>query len=215
MNYPFDLSEEEKLFLDHLAYETIQHRPNCVYRWCREHGIEPYELAPLGAIHAYEYTVEPPKGLCPKPWASRSQFRERAEAAADFLRATGKWAISLTPMDPQPMTRPEREFYDLWLGELFVTYVGRASYLLAKRGIYYNHMTLLWGSYQAAWDAIGHAWCHHVPPLPLDLDLPCPWDSVEGLASRARELVGLSPVAVRGLDSVVLPVPRTGGSTHN
>ncbi len=67
MNDSFELTEEEKLFLDHLAYETVQDRPSLVYRWCRDHGVEPHEMAPLGEIRGYKYTLEPPKGLCPTP----------------------------------------------------------------------------------------------------------------------------------------------------
>lgn len=213
MNDRFELTEQEKLFLDHLAYETVQHRPSFVYRWCRDHEVEPHEMAPLGDIRSYEHTVKPPKHPCPRPWGSISQFRQRAKAAADFLRATGKWSIPLNPSNSQPLNRPEREFYGLWVGELFITYYGRATQLLANRGIQYNHMLLLWSSYHAAWDALGYAWCYHIPPLPLDPDLPCPWDSVEGLAIRARELNGHSPVTVGGRETGELPIPRAGGST--
>lgn len=188
MNDLFEVTEEEKLFLDHLAYETVQHRPSFVYRWCRDHEVEPHEMAPLGEIRGYEYTLEPPKGLCPTPWKSASQFRERSRAAMDFLLATRKRTIPSPSKEIRPMTRSEREFYGLWMGEMSILYIGRASYLLARRGITYNDLLSMWRPYHTAWDAIGYDWCYHVPPLPLDLDLPCPWDSIEALASRVKEL---------------------------
>ncbi len=56
-------------------------------------------------------------------------------------------------------------------------------------------MTAICANYAAAWDALG-PWCYHIPPLPLDLDLRCPWDSAEALAIRVEELNGVSPGAV-------------------
>jgi hypothetical protein len=140
VNDRFKLTEEENLFLDHLAYETIQHRPRFVYRWCRDHEVEPHEMAPLGEIRGYEYTLEPPKGSFPTPWKSASQFRERARIAMDFLLATGKRTIPSPSKETRPMDPSEREFYGLWLGEMSISYIGRASYLLARRGITYDHL---------------------------------------------------------------------------
>ena len=212
MNDPFELTEEEKFFLDHLAYETLQHHPGWVYRWCRDHDVEPYEIAPLGDLRDYEYTLEPPKGSRSAPWKSAAQFRERAKVAADFLRATGKWEILRSPNTALPMNRHEREFYGLWLGEECSCFIARASYLLAKRGLNYDHMMQLWHSYQAAWDAIGYHWCYHIPPLPLDLDLPCPWDSAEAFAIRVKELTGVSPNAGRERDTEQSPAPHDSES---
>jgi hypothetical protein len=48
MDNALDLTQSEELFLDHLAYETIEHRQCFAYRWCRQHNVEPYALTPLG-----------------------------------------------------------------------------------------------------------------------------------------------------------------------
>ena len=210
MDVTFDLAEEEKRFLDHLAYETVQHRPSLVYRWCRDHGVEPHELGPLGEIRGYEYTLEPPKGSWSAPWQSASQFRERAKAAADFLRSAGKWDANRRAGTALPMNRHEREFYDLYVGEICNHYSGRACYLLQRHGITYEHLAAMWSPYAAAWVAIGFEWCYHIPPLPLDLDLACPWDSAEAMVIRIGELNGGTQASAQGRDIARPSVPRAG-----
>ena len=214
MNDLFGFTEEEKFFLDHLAYETIQHRPSLVYRWCQDHAVEPHELAPLGHIRSYEYTIEPPKGSWSDPWPSASQFRKRAKAAADFLRGTGEWPIPDPPLAALPMSRHEREFYDLYVGELYITYYGRAHDLLARHGIRYEHLAALWSPYMAAWIAIGYSWCYHIPPLPLDQELPCPWESAEAAVIRISELKGGIQAIDQGRDIAPPTAPQTEESLH-
>jgi hypothetical protein len=192
MESSFQLTDVERSFLDHFAYETTQHRPGLGYRWCREHDVEPHELAPLGQIAGYEYVTEEPKCSWSPPWQTASELRERARTALDFLRSTGHWAVTHTQGRAQPLTRHEREFYDLWWGEVSMHYLGRAHYLAARRGITYDHFSSMWLSYAAAWNSFGYSWCYHIPPLPLDLDLPCPWDSAEAMASRINQLTSVS-----------------------
>jgi hypothetical protein len=97
MDTIFELTQSEQFFLDHLAYGTLQHRQCFAYGWCRKYDYEPYELAPLGHLRGYDYTLEPPKGSWSDPWHSVSQFRERA-TAADFLRTTGQQTIASSPI---------------------------------------------------------------------------------------------------------------------
>ena len=86
------------------------------------------------------------------------------------------------------LTPHERQFMDLWLREEYThDYEGHAQRASRDRGITYDQFVELYPFYQDAWKLIGQ-WPDHLPPLPEDPNLPCPWDSKEELEARLLEL---------------------------
>jgi hypothetical protein len=86
------------------------------------------------------------------------------------------------------LTDHERRFMDLYLREGFLhDYDGRAHRASRAKGIVYDHYVRLYPFYQEAWRLLGE-WPDHLPPVPDDPDLPCPWDSPEQLEARIAEL---------------------------
>jgi hypothetical protein len=90
------------------------------------------------------------------------------------------------------LTLHERKFMDLWLREEYThDYQGHAQTASRDRGITYDHYVKhyvkLYPFYQEAWKLIGQ-WPDHLPPLPDDPNLPCPWESQEKLEARLQEL---------------------------
>jgi hypothetical protein len=89
------------------------------------------------------------------------------------------------------LTEHERRFMDLYLREGFThDYEGRAHRDSWARGITYDHYVRLYPFYEEAWRTLGE-WPDHLPPLPDDPDLPCPWDSREQLEARIAGLESL------------------------
>jgi hypothetical protein len=86
------------------------------------------------------------------------------------------------------LSQAERQFMDLYLREGFThDYEGHAHRASRERGISYDHFVELYPYYQEAWKFVGE-WADHLPPVPEDSRLPCPWDSKDQLETRLREL---------------------------
>jgi hypothetical protein len=86
------------------------------------------------------------------------------------------------------LSQAERQFMDLYLREGFThDYEGHAHRVASERGITYDHFVELYPFYQEAWKLIGQ-WPDHLPPLPDDPMIGCPWESKDQLEARVREL---------------------------
>jgi hypothetical protein len=89
------------------------------------------------------------------------------------------------------LTEHERRFMDLYLREGFTQdYEGHAHRASREKGIVYDHYVRLYPFYEEAWRCLGE-WPDHLPPLPDDVSLPCPWDSKDHLEARIAELESL------------------------
>ena len=88
------------------------------------------------------------------------------------------------------LTQHERQFLDLYYREGFLLENGHAHQEAQKKGITYDHCAALWHSYKETRAADGSGpWDGPYPPLPNDLNLPCPWASKEALEARIKEQV--------------------------
>lgn len=86
------------------------------------------------------------------------------------------------------LTKHERQFMDLFLREGFTQDDdGHAHRSSRARGIVYDDFVRLYPFYEETWRVLGK-WPDHLPPLPEDPDLPCPWPSKERLEARIAEL---------------------------
>jgi hypothetical protein len=87
---------------------------------------------------------------------------------------------------------------DLWLREGYThDYEGHAQTTSRERGITYDHYVELYPFYPEAWKPIGQR-PDHIPPLPEDPQLPCPWESREKLEARLQELDSYSAGCAHG-----------------
>jgi len=86
------------------------------------------------------------------------------------------------------LTVAERQFMDLYVREGFThDYNGHANSISKAIGITYDHFATLWKYYKVAWETVGE-WPDHLPPLPPDPNMPCPWETVTALETRIKEL---------------------------
>jgi hypothetical protein len=86
------------------------------------------------------------------------------------------------------LTEHERQFMDLFLREGFThDYDGHAHQASWAKNIVYDDYVRLYPFYQEEWKLRG-GWPDHLPPLPDDPHLPCPWDSREQLEARIAGL---------------------------
>jgi hypothetical protein len=91
------------------------------------------------------------------------------------------------------LSEHERQFMDLFLREGFMhDYEGHAHQASWAKGIVYDHYVKLYPFYEEAWRVLGE-WPDHLPPIPDDPGLSCPWDSKEQVEARIAELESLVP----------------------
>jgi hypothetical protein len=89
------------------------------------------------------------------------------------------------------LTESERRFMDRYLREGFLhDYEGPAHQASWAKGIVYDDYVRLYPFYQEAWRLLGD-WPDHLPPLPDDANMACPWGSREQLQARIAELESL------------------------
>jgi hypothetical protein len=86
------------------------------------------------------------------------------------------------------LTTEEREFYDVWFNEDCSHLLGYATTVSRERGITYDHYSRMWPFYHETWQAIGLNWPDGFPPIPNNLEPPCPWPTKEDMEARLDEL---------------------------
>jgi hypothetical protein len=84
------LTEKERAFLDHLAYEGMLTPPiekTLAFKWLREHGLRGFDLLNLEVAREKERhgaMFDPPTVPFEIPWESGEEAKRRNEEFAEF-----------------------------------------------------------------------------------------------------------------------------------